>query len=47
MSVSVGAPVPSFAASCQRVCVPHWKRIPLTFMAAAQVSVVPNAAVDP
>lgn len=25
MSVSVGAPVASFAESCHRVCVPRWK----------------------
>lgn len=29
MSVSVGAPVPSFATSCQRVWVPHWKPMPM------------------
>ena len=30
MSVSVGAPVPSFATSCQRVCVPRWKPMPMS-----------------
>ena len=47
MSVSVGAPVPSFATSCQRVWVPRWKPMPMQLMAAASVRVVASAAVDP
>jgi hypothetical protein len=47
MSVNVGAPVPSFATSCQRVWVPRWKPMPMQLMAVASVSVVTSAAVDP
>lgn len=47
MSVSVGAPVPSFATSCQRVWVPRWKPMPMQLMAVASVKVVASAAVDP
>ena len=39
MSVRVGAPVPSFATSCQRVCVPRWKPMPMQFTTAAKVSI--------
>jgi len=34
MSVSVGAPVASFATSCQRVCVPRWKPMPMQISTA-------------
>jgi hypothetical protein len=47
MSVSVGAPVPSFATSCQRVCVPRWKPMPMQLMDAASARVVASAAVKP
>ena len=47
MSVRVGAPVPSFATSCQREWVPRWKPMPMQLMAAASVSVVASAAVEP
>jgi negative regulator of sigma E activity len=47
MSANVGAPVPSFATSCQRVCVPRWKPMPMQLMAAASASVVASAAVEP
>ena len=44
MSVNVGAPVPSFATSCQRVCVPRWKPIQLLFSteAVGLVAVIKN-----
>ena len=47
MSVSVGAPVPSFATSCQRVWVPRWNPMPMQLMAVPSVSVLASAAVDP
>jgi hypothetical protein len=46
MSVSVGVPVPSFATSCQRVCAPRWKPMPMQLMAVASVSVEACAGVD-
>jgi hypothetical protein len=46
MSVSVGAPVPSFATSCQRVWVPRWKPMPMPVMTVASVRVVASASVD-
>ena len=38
------APVPSFATSCQRVCVPRWKPIQLLFSteAVGLVAVIKN-----
>lgn len=36
MSVSVGAPVPSFMTSCQRVCVPRWLPMPTCWKGAAR-----------
>jgi hypothetical protein len=47
MSISVGAPVPSFETSCQRVWVPRWKPMPMQLMTVASVSVVASAAVEP
>ena len=47
MSVSVGAPVPSFETRWQRVRVPGWKPMPVQFTTAASVSVVASAAVEP
>ena len=47
MSVKVGAPVPSFATSCQRMWVPRWKPMPMQLTTVARVSVVASAAVDP
>jgi hypothetical protein len=45
MSVSVGAPVPSFVTGCQRVRVPLRKLRPMQLMPEASVSVVARAAV--
>ena len=47
MSVSVGAPVPSFATSCQQVCVTRWKPMPMQLKTVASVKVVERAVVDP
>jgi hypothetical protein len=47
MSVKLGTPVPSFATSCQRVWLPRWKPMPFQLKAAATVSVVASAAIDP
>ncbi len=46
MSVSVGAPVPSFVTSCQRVCVPRCKPMPIQFATVASVSEVVSVAVE-
>jgi len=40
MSVSVGAPVPSFVTSCQRVCVPRCKPTPTQLMAAVKLLII-------
>ena len=46
MSVSVGAPVPSFVTSCQRVCVPRWKPTPMQITEVAIVRVLDRAEVQ-
>ena len=45
--VSVGAPEPSFCTSCQLVCVPRWKPMPMQLTTAERVSVVASAPVAP
>ncbi len=47
MSVRVGVPLGSFAATCHRVCVPRWKSMPMQFTKEASVSVLARAVVDP
>ena len=47
ISVRVGAPVPSFATSCQLAWVSRWKPMPMQFSTIASVSVVANATVEP
>jgi hypothetical protein len=47
MSISVGAPVPSFATSCQRVWMPRWKPMPMQLMAVASASLAAGAVVYP
>ena len=47
MSVNVGAPVPSFVTSCQRMWLPRWKPMPMQLIAVASVCVVTSAAVEP
>jgi hypothetical protein len=37
----------SLVTSCQRVCVPRWKPMPMQFTTVASVSMVAKAVVDP
>lgn len=46
ISVSVGATVPSFVTTCQRMCVPRWKPMARQFSTVASVSFVASAAAD-